>query len=240
MGQSQTIPLQPPDEKLDVVFEVFAQAVLHASQKLKQYLGFVDPQQYLRVSTCTLNAVFLIHFISFCKEKGVDGCISTCAMTRQQEMLMGVSWIWTLTCSSRISEFQIAVRSVQTSGTYRVTETDEDPYQKRLEQSISDLDRNKSCFDKLFDFSSSIGVNCMSLCIVYGLPGKPREIRGVLSKDLLRFKAGESGSFTEEMLLRYLRSADTFITTTEMIQNHLWKQSRSSDSEHVYVYINFL
>ncbi|KAK1152291.1 rab15 effector protein-like [Acipenser oxyrinchus oxyrinchus] len=238
MGQSQTIPLQPPDEKLDVVFEVFAQAVLHASQKLKQYLGFVDPQQTLRVSTSTLNAVFLIHFIGFCKEKGVDGCISTRAMTRQQEMLMGVSWIWTLTCSSRISEFQIAVRSVQTSGTYRATEADEDPYQKRLEQSISDLDRNKSCFDKLFDFSSSVGVNCMSLCIVYGLPGKPREIRGVRSKDLVRFKAGESGSFTEEMLLRYLQGADTFITTTEMIQNHLWKQSRSSDSEHVYV--NFL
>ncbi|MGH0190117.1 UNVERIFIED_CONTAM: hypothetical protein FKN15_042311 [Acipenser sinensis] len=73
MGQSQTIPLQPPDEKLDVVFEVFSQAVLHASQKLKQYLGFVDPQHSLRVSTCTLNAVFLIHFITFCKEKGVDG-----------------------------------------------------------------------------------------------------------------------------------------------------------------------
>ncbi|MBN3285723.1 REP15 protein, partial [Polyodon spathula] len=189
MGQSQATPLQPPGEKLEAVFEVFVQAVLHASQTLERYLGFVDPQHTLRVSTGRMNTVVLIHVIGFCK-KGVDGCMSTRAMTRQQEMLMGVSWIWTLTCSSKISQFQTAVRSVQTGGTYIVRETDGDPYQKRLEQSISDLDRNKSCFDKLFEFSSSIGVNCMSLCIVYGSPGKSREIRGVLSKDLLRFKAG--------------------------------------------------
>ncbi|MBN3289442.1 REP15 protein, partial [Polypterus senegalus] len=234
MGLNQVTLLQP-DDKLDTVFEVFAQAVLHASDKLKDYLGFSDPEQKLHISTRTMSTVLLMNFIKFCKEKGVEECISTCIMSRQQELTMGVDWIWTLSGTTTNVRFQIAVQAIQLTGAHQPTEMDEDPYEKRLERSILDLDpRQTTRLEKLLDFCSSIGGNCLGLCIVYGVPGRPRDIRGVLTKHL-GATTEKGASLTEATVLHYLENTESFISTKEMIEKHLYRQRGAVDNQPVYI-----
>ncbi|XP_043932087.1 rab15 effector protein-like [Protopterus annectens] len=237
MGQNQVL-LSDSDDKFDRVCDIFTQAVLHSCQKVKTYLGFVDPEQKLYVRTRTLNEIFLMDFINYCKEKGADDWISTCKMTKQQEMLMGVDWIWNLTGSGKNTNIQIAVQTVQLSECYRMTEMDEDPYEKILEKSVADLDnRNKTKHDKLLEFCSSIGQNCMGLCIIYGVPGKPKEIRGIMMQHLKHLK-GKTRCIREDTLLQYMKTVDYFITTREMMEKYLFKKRSSQNDDRVYV--NFL
>ncbi|XP_069489788.1 rab15 effector protein-like [Ambystoma mexicanum] len=237
MGQNQTLMFMV-DNKPDVVCEVFTQALIHASEQAKTYLGFKDPEQKLRVSTRTLNEVFLMSFIEYCQEKGMQDRISTSRMTKQQEVLLGVDWIWTLTGNNRNTQFQIAVQTVQLGQVFRPTEMDEDPYERILERSITSMeDAGKTRYEKLLDFCSSIGLNCTGLVIVFGVLEKPKEIRGVLSKHLGHFK--EKGAhITEEVLVQFLKSTDNFITVNEMIANYLCNGKKANTVERVY--INFL
>lgn len=96
-----------------VICEVFSQGVLHASQRLKDYLGFVDPQSKFQPATNTLSEIFLVNFISFCVGKGVEERIMTSKMTKQQSSLFGVDWIWTLCGSDKQIKLQIAVQALQ-------------------------------------------------------------------------------------------------------------------------------
>ncbi|MEE6493156.1 hypothetical protein FKM82_016750 [Ascaphus truei] len=234
MGQNQTVFFMV-DNKPDVVFDVFSQALIQASHKVKGYLGFKDPQQKLRVCTRTLNEVFLVTFINFCKEQGLEDRISTSKMSRQQEILMGVDWVWTLTGTSKSSRFQIAVQTVQLVDSYKPSEMDEDPYQRILERSILELDdMNRTRYQKLLDFCSSVGPNCTGLILVYGLPGKLKEIRGVLSRHLLNF-SGRRPHLNDTTLLQYLKVTESFITIKEMMHSYLCNAKKASETEHVYI-----
>ncbi|XP_078500238.1 rab15 effector protein-like [Lissotriton helveticus] len=237
MGQNQTLMFMV-DNKPDVVCEVFTQALIHASEQVKAYLGFKDPEQKLRVSTRTLNEIFLMSFIQYCQEKGMEDRITTSRMTKQQEVLLGVDWVWTLTGGSTNTHFQIAVQTVQLCQAYRPTEMDEDPYERILESAITRLeDASRTRYEKLLDFCSSIGLNCTGLVIVFGVQEKPKEIRGVLSKQLGQFKEKDA-HVTDELLLEYLKSTDNFITVNEMIANYLCNGKKANNGERVY--INFL
>ncbi|NWX07132.1 REP15 protein, partial [Caloenas nicobarica] len=44
-----------------VICEVFSQGVVHASQRLKDCLGFVDPQSKFQPATNTLSEIFLVN-----------------------------------------------------------------------------------------------------------------------------------------------------------------------------------
>ncbi|XP_029430015.1 rab15 effector protein-like [Rhinatrema bivittatum] len=237
MGQNQTMFLAQ-DNKPDVVCEIFTQILLHAAEKVRGYLGFQDPQQKLNISTRTLNEVFLMSFISLCKEKGMEDQISTSKMTKQQEILLGVDWIWTLTGGDKQTSFQIAVQTVQLGDTYKIREMDQDPYERILEKSMIDLEGvNKSCYEKLHDFCTSIGTNCTGLIIVYGVQERTREIRGVLVNHLLHFK-DKNPHMKEEILLQYLKTAGCFITVKEMMESYICNGKKSTSAEQVY--INFL
>nr|XP_033773909.1 rab15 effector protein-like [Geotrypetes seraphini]XP_033773910.1 rab15 effector protein-like [Geotrypetes seraphini]XP_033773911.1 rab15 effector protein-like [Geotrypetes seraphini] len=235
MGQNQTVYLTQ-DNKPDVVCEIFTQTLLHAAEKVKGYLGFQDPQQKLYVSTRTLNEVFLMSFINFCKEKGVEDRISTSKMTKQQEVLLGVDWIWTLTGGDKQTLFQIAVQTVQLGDTYQIREMDHDPYERIMERSITDLEgNNKSRYEKLQDFCTSIGTTCTGLVIVYGVQERNREIRGVLVNHLLHFK-DKKLHMKEEIMLQYLKTTDFFITVKEMMENYICNGKKSNSAEQVYIH----
>lgn len=47
--------------------------MVYVVQKLKEYFGFEVFLSNLRLVLNTLNEIFLIYFIIFCQEKGVDG-----------------------------------------------------------------------------------------------------------------------------------------------------------------------
>ncbi|XP_006014595.1 rab15 effector protein [Latimeria chalumnae] len=239
MGQSVSQEAAVEDSKPDVICEVFAQAVVHTSLRLKEYLGFEDPQSKLRPSTDTLNEIFLMNFITFCMEKGVEELVATNKMTKQQSLLFGVDWIWTLFGPERNMRLQLAVQTLQMAN-----ESPEEGDHAELmctkskESALADqLYRNKSRFEKLLEFCSLVGPDCVGLFIVFGVPGKPREIRGILL-DAVRKEKNLKIAAGEDVLRMFILNTETFVSTREMLENCLSKKNGLKSMGQAYV--NFL
>lgn len=177
MGQkpSQQLVLKDSKEVLSVC-EVVSGAMVHAAQKLKEYLGFEDSLSNLCPARNTLNEIFLIHFVTFCQEKGVDGWLTTTKMTKHQAFLFGTDWIWTFWGSNKQIRFQLAVQTLQMPSLPPV-----EPKRGELShpESKAEESSRKSRFDKLEEFCNLIGEDCLGLFIIFGVPGKPKDIRGV-------------------------------------------------------------
>lgn len=73
----------------------------------------MDPQSKFQPATNTLSEIFLVNFISFCVEKGVEERIATSKMTEQQSSLFGVDWVWSLSGADKQIKLQVAVQALQ-------------------------------------------------------------------------------------------------------------------------------
>ncbi|KAM5300582.1 rab15 effector protein [Ctenodactylus gundi] len=179
MGQkaSQQSALEANEEGLHVC-DVVSEATVRAAQQLKKYLGFEYPMTKLSPAANTLNEIFLIHFITFCQEKGIDEWLTTTKMTKHQALLFGADWVWTFWGSDKQIRLQLAVQTVQMTSFPPV---EPKPYdlsdpESRTEESF----RKKNRFDKLEEFCNLIGEDCLGLFVIFGMPGKPKDIRGVV------------------------------------------------------------
>ncbi|NXI61540.1 REP15 protein, partial [Anseranas semipalmata] len=222
-----------------VICEVFSQGVVHASQRLKDYLGFIDPQSKFQPATNTLNEIFLVNFISFCVEKGVEERIMTSKMTRQQSSLFGVDWIWTLSGADKQIKLQIAVQALQLAELFcsesGPTEALDDCCQ---EATLADEHfQNRSRFEKLAEFCRLVGRDCLGLFIVFGVPGKPKDIRGVMLDSIAKEKR-KGRLLGRNALRQFVLSTDSFLPTKEMLENCLGEKSGLKEVGNVY--INFL
>ncbi|XP_053321156.1 rab15 effector protein [Spea bombifrons] len=240
MGQTPSLPeivIQP--DKADIICEIFSQGVVRASQRLKEYLGFEDPFGNLRPSADTLTEIFLVNFINFCVEKGVEERISTSKMTKQQSLLLGVDWIWTLFGSDKTVKLQIAVQALEMSefsaaGGRNGRSMANCSHCKEVQLTDTSY-ADKTPFEKLADFCGLVGTDCMGLFMVFGVPGKPKDIRGVLLESVMREKKKSSG---EQALEQFILGTDTFLPTREMLETCM---SRRNGQRNVgRVYINFL
>nr|XP_020665706.1 rab15 effector protein [Pogona vitticeps] len=220
-----------------VICDVFSQGVVHASQKLKEYLGFEDPQSKFYPATDTLNEIFLVNFISFCVEKGVEERITTSKMTKQQSLLFGVDWIWTLSGADKQIRLQIAVQSLQMGDLPSGGQPFEAMGNNREAMLADELFRNKSRFEKLEEFSTLVGHDCLGLFIIFGVPGKPKDIRGVLLESIQKEKRKNLSS-GENTLQQFVLTTDSFLSTKEMLENCLTKKNGLREVGKVY--INFL
>ncbi|NWU15598.1 REP15 protein, partial [Cephalopterus ornatus] len=228
-----------------LICEVFSQGVLHASQRLKDYLGFVDPQSKFQPSTNTLNEIFLVNFISFCMEKGAEELIVTSKMTRQQSCLFGVDWIWTLSGADKQIKLQIAVQALQLAELFHgeggpAEEEDEDEEEEdccREAALADDCFQSMSRFGKLAEFCRLVGRDCLGLFVVFGVPGEPKEIRGVLLDSVAREeqKCRPSG---RKALRRFLSGAGSALPARDMLENCLG--AKGGLREVGDVYINFV
>lgn len=221
------------------ICEVFSQGVVHASQRLKDYLGFVDPQSKFQPATNTLSEIFLVDFISFCVEKGVEERITTSKMTKQQSSLFGVDWIWTLSGADKQIKLQIAVQALQLAELFHSeggpTEAVEDCCR---EAALADEHfQNRSRLEKLAEFCRLVGQDCLGLLIVFGVPGKPKDIRGIMLDSLAKEeqKCRLSG---RNALRQFVTSTDSFLPAKDMLENCLG--IKNGPKEVGNVYINFL
>ncbi|XP_030409219.1 rab15 effector protein [Gopherus flavomarginatus] len=215
-----------------IINEVFSQGVVHASQKLKEYLGFEDPQSKFRPAMDTLNEIFLVNFIGFCIEKGVEERIMTSKMTKQQSLLLGIDWIWTLSGADKQINLQIAVQSLQ------MTELLHDETGPSKEAALAGQPfKNKSRFEKLEEFCTLVGQDCLGLFIMFGVPGKPKDIRGVMLDSINKEKRKNHLS-SENALRQFVLNTDSFLSTKEMLENCLCKKNGLKEVGKVY--INFL
>nr|XP_004664467.2 rab15 effector protein [Jaculus jaculus] len=174
MGQKASQQSAPEDSKEVVgACEVVSGAVAHAAEQLKAYLGFEYPLSSLGLAADTLNEVFLMHFIVFCQEKGAGSWLTTTKMTKHQALLFGADWVCTFWGSDKQIRLQLAVQTLRMAS---VPSRDPKPCEPRAEETP----RQRSRFDRLEEFCALIGEDCLGLFLVFGVPGNPKDIRGVL------------------------------------------------------------
>ncbi|XP_069807936.1 rab15 effector protein [Dendropsophus ebraccatus] len=241
MGQTPSAPViisQP--EKADIVCEIFSQGVVHASNRLKDYLGFEDPHGNLRPCTDTLTEIFLVNFITFCVEKGVEERIATSKMTKQQAVLFGVDWIWTLLGPDKSVRLQIAVQALQMSDFHGDGRGDPQAFSQGPFKEVQLTDgsyKNGSPYEKLEEFCRLVGPDCLGFFMVFGLPGKPKDVRGILLDSVNR-ENKKSALPRERALQHFILNTDTFLPTRDMLDTCMAKRTgRHSIGK---VYINFL
>ncbi|NXM08126.1 REP15 protein, partial [Tyrannus savana] len=224
-----------------LICEVFSQGTLHASQRLKDYLGFVDPQSKFQPATNTLSEIFLVNFISFCVEKGAEELIVTSKMTRQQSCLFGVDWVWTLAGADKQVKLQIAVQALQLAELFHgdggTAEDEEDEDWCREAALADECFQNMSRFGKLAEFCRLVGRDCLGLFVVFGVPGKPKDIRGVLLDSLAR-EGQKWRLWGRRALLRFVTGTDSALATKDMLHNCLGTSGGLGEMGNVY--INFV
>ncbi|KAM6284797.1 LOW QUALITY PROTEIN: rab15 effector protein [Spheniscus humboldti] len=215
-----------------VICEVFSQGVVHASQRLKDYLGFMDPQSKFQPATNMLS-----DFISFCMEKGVEEGITTSKMTKQQSSLFRVDWIWT--GADKQIQLQIAVQAFQLAKLFHSeggpTEAVEDCCWEAV--LADERFRNRSRFEKLAEFCCLVGRDCLGLFIMFSVPGKPKDIRGVMLDSIAK-EEQKCCLLGRNALRQFVTSTDSFLPTKDMLEKCLC--TKNGPKEVGNVYINFL
>ncbi|KAM6093500.1 LOW QUALITY PROTEIN: rab15 effector protein [Chlamydotis macqueenii] len=213
--------------------EVFSQGVVHASQRLQDYLGFMDPQSKFQPATSTLTQIFLVNFITFCMEKQVEECITTSRMTKQPSSLFEVDWIWT----DKQIKLQIAVQAQLAELFCNKGSLSEAVEDCCREATLADKRFHKrSRFEKLVEFCCLVGRDCLGLFVIFSVPGKPKAIRGVMLDSIAKEeqKCCLSG---RNALGQFVTSTDSFLPQ-EMLANCLGTKNRLKEVGNVYV--NFL
>ncbi|KAM9641060.1 rab15 effector protein [Morphnus guianensis] len=205
-----------------VICEAFSQGVVHASQRLRDYLGFVDPQSKFQPATNTLSEIFLVNFIGFCMEKGVEERIVTSKMTKRQSSLYGVDWVWTLSGADKQIKLQIAVQALQLA---ELPCRDGGPAEAvegccREAVRADECFQNGSGFEELAEFCHLVGRDCLGLFIMFGVPGKPKAIRAVMLDSIAK-EEQKRCLLGRDALRQFVTSTDSFLPTKDMLENCL-------------------
>ncbi|XP_040599581.1 rab15 effector protein [Mesocricetus auratus] len=230
MGQKASQQVAPKDsQEVLAMCEVVSAAVAHAAQKLKEYLGFEYPLSRLCLAPGTLSEVFLVHFITFCQERGADEWLTTTKMTKHQALLFGADWIWTFWGPDKQIRLQVAVQTLRMASPLPVR--DPKPCESRAEESCP-----KGRFDKLEEFCSLVGEDCLGLFIVFSVPGKPKAIRGVVLESL-RSGMAESRLRGHKAVEQFLLQTEGCVSIKELLGNCLSKRDGLSDMSKVYISI---
>lgn len=216
------------------VCEVVSEAIIHAAQKLKEYLGFEYPLSKLHPAANTLNEIFLIHFITFCQEKGVDEWLTTTKMTKHQASLFGADWVWTFWGSDKQIRLQLAVQTVQLPSLPLVESTPCD--HSNPEPTVEVTSWKRSRFDKLEEFCDLIGEDCLGLFFIFGVPGKPTDIRGVIL-DSVKNQAVRSQLPGGKVVAKFLQETEDCVSIRELLGICLSKKGGLRELGKVYISI---
>ncbi|XP_045868509.1 rab15 effector protein [Meles meles] len=235
MGQNSSQQLPPTDNKeVSGVCEVVSEAIVHAARKVREYLGFEDPLSNLCPASNTLNEIFLIHFITFCQDKGVDEWLTTTKMTKHQAVLFGADWIWTFWGADRQIRLQLAVQTLQMSSLPPVASQpcDISPPESRAEGSSG----KRSRFDKLEEFCHLIGDDCLGLFIIFGVPGKPKDIRGVVL-DSVKSETMRDQLPGRKAVAQFVLETEECVSIRKLLGNCLSKKDGLREVGKVYISI---
>lgn len=235
MGQKPSQqPAQQDGKEAPRVCDVVSEAVVHAARKLQEYLGFEYPLSKLCPAVETLNEIFLIHFITFCQEHGVGEWLTTSKMTKHQALLFGADWIWTFWGSDKQVKLQLAVQTLHMASL------------PLLEPPLCDLSHPESTpeespgkrnrFQKLHEFCTLIGEDCLGLFLVFGVPGKPQDVRGVILDSVTSEMAG-SHLPGREAVIRFVLDTEECVPIRQLLGNCLSTKDGLREVGKAYVSI---
>ncbi|XP_021021554.1 rab15 effector protein [Mus caroli] len=229
MGQKASQQVAPKDnQEVLAMCEVVSAAISHAAQKLKEYLGFEYPLSRLCLAASSLTEVFLVHFVTFCQERGADEWLTTTKMTKHQAWLFGADWIWTFWGPDKQIRLQVAVQTLRMAS---LPLTDPKSCESRGEESWK-----KGRFDKLEEFCNLVGEDCLGLVIIFGVPGEPKAIRGVVLENV-RNGMMESQLPGRKAVEQFVLETKDCVSIKELLGNCLSKRDGLSDMGRVYIRI---
>ncbi|XP_051010594.1 rab15 effector protein [Acomys russatus] len=229
MGQKASQQVAPKDsQEVLVMCEVVSTAVDHAAQKLKEFLRFEYPLSGLGLAAGTLSEIFLVHFITFCQERGADDWLTTTKTTKHQALLFGADWIWTFWGPDKQIRLQVAVQTLRMAS---LPLRDPKSCESKGEESWK-----RGRFDKLGEFCDLVGEDCLGLFIVFGVPGEPEAIRGVVL-DSVRSRMVKSRLPGRKAVEQFVLEAEDCVSIKELLGNHLSKRDALSNMGKVYISI---
>lgn len=229
MGQKISQQVAPKESReVLVMCEVVSTAVAHAAQKLKEFLEFEYPLSGLGLAASSLSEIFLVHFITFCHERGADDWLTTTKMTKHQALLFGADWIWTFWGPDKQIRLQVAVQTLRMAA---FTLRDPKSCESKGEESWK-----KGRFDKLEEFCNLVGEDCLGLFIIFGVPGEPKAIRGVVL-DSVRSRMEKSHLPGRKAVEEFVLETENSVSIKELLGNYLSKRDALSDMGKVYVSI---
>lgn len=229
MGQKASQQVAPKDsQEVLVMCEVVSAAISHAAQKLKEYLGFEYPLSRLCLAASSLTEIFLVHFISYCQERGADDWLTTTKMTKHQAWLFGADWIWTFWGPDKQIRLQVPVQTLRMSF---LPLRDPKSCEARGEESWK-----KGRFDKLQEFCNLVGEDCLGLFIIFGVPGEPKAIRGVVLESV-RNGMEESRLPGRKAVEQFVLETEDCVSIKELLGNCLSKRDGLRDMGKVYIHV---
>lgn len=229
MGQKASQQVAPKDsQEVLAMCEVVSTAAAHAAQKLKEYLGFEYPLSRLCLAASTLSEIFLVHFIAVCQERGADEWLTTTKMTKHQALLFGADWIWTFWGPEKQIRLQVAVQTLRMAS---LPLKDPKPCESRGEECWK-----KGRFDKLEEFCNLVGEDCLGLFIIFGVPGEPKAVRGVILESV-RSRMVESRVPGRKAVEQFVLETEDCVSIKELLGTCLRRRDGLSDMSKVYISI---
>lgn len=227
--QARRSPAPKDSQEVLAMCEVVSAAIAHAAQKLKEYLGFEYPLSSLGLAASTLSELFLVHFITFCQERGADEWLTTTRMTKHQALLFGADWIWTFWGSDKQIRLQVAVQALRMTAPPPL-------WDPKSCESKGEECWKKGRFEKLEEFCHLVGEDCLGLFIFFGVPGRPKAIRGVVLESVRSVMVGNQLP-GRKAVEQFMLETEDCVSIKDLLGNCLSKSDGPSDMGKVYIRI---
>ncbi|KAI9523149.1 hypothetical protein NQZ68_030193 [Dissostichus eleginoides] len=146
---------------------------------------FKDPEDKFQASSEVLTQVFLMTYISQSVSLNMTDRFNCTAMTPEQRILLGPDWVWAmLEKPTKNPRIQIAVQVLHLPD--REAAEESNIPQEACTESIQIAQKessNKTTYERMVDFCTSIGKDCYALFLFLGKKNDKGNIYGVLSNN---------------------------------------------------------
>ncbi|XP_034734325.1 rab15 effector protein [Etheostoma cragini] len=176
---------KPPVSKPNDFIPLFIDCISAASSRTQEYLLFKDPEDKFHPSPEVLTQVFLMTYISQSVSLNLTDAFNCTAMTPEQRILLGADWVWAvLEKPTKNPRIQIAVQVLHLSDMEDVEVNGIPPEAFSETVQIAQKESsNKTMYERMVDFCTSIGKDCYALFLFLGRKSDKENIYGVLSNN---------------------------------------------------------
>ncbi|KAK5928684.1 hypothetical protein CgunFtcFv8_013731 [Champsocephalus gunnari] len=176
---------RPLITKTNDFIPLFNDCISAAASRTREYLLFKDPEDKFQASSEVLTQVFLMTYISQSVSLNMTDRFNCTAMTPEQRILLGPDWVWAmLEKPTKNPRIQIAVQVLHLPD--REAAEENNIPQEACTESIQIAQKessNKTTYERLVDFCTSIGKDCYALFLFLGKKNDKGNIYGVLSNN---------------------------------------------------------
>ncbi|XP_039665375.1 rab15 effector protein [Perca fluviatilis] len=176
---------KPPVSKPNDFIPLFNDCISAASSRTQEYLLFKDPEDKFYPNPEVLTQVFLMTYISQSVSLNMTDAFNCTAMTPGQRILLGADWVWAvLEKPTKNPRIQIAVQVLHLPDREDAEENSIPP--EAFSESVQIAQKessNKTMYERMVDFCTSIGKDCYALFLFLGRKSDKENIYGVLSNN---------------------------------------------------------